>query len=281
VTLLTSTAVCDRVRPKVLWCHTPAMKMTRVNVEWVLAGLAVLFLAAYAWPILDPQLGQPSRTTCSVVIVAVWVAFGIDYLVRLALAQNRSRWFFHHLLDLIVLVVPIFRPLRLLRLITLVRVLNRSTASSFRGRVGMYVGSGSALLAVVAALAALDAERHSPDANISTFGDALWWACTTMTTVGYGDRYPVTGTGRVVGVGLMVAGIGLLGTVTATLAAWLVESVAAGTVDALEAIEDSAQDTGADLVAELERLRHEVSAVVAKLNAFEPPVESRAVSAED
>jgi voltage-gated potassium channel Kch len=59
------------------------------------------------------------------------------------------------------------------------------------------------------------------------FGDAIWWAVTTMTTVGYGDHYPVTAGGRLVAFGLMIGGIALLGTVTATLASWLVETVAA------------------------------------------------------
>jgi voltage-gated potassium channel len=99
------------------------------------------------------------------------------------------------------------------------------------GRVGIYVAGGASLLAFCAALAGLDAERSSPDANISDFGDAIWWAVTTMTTVGYGDHYPITSAGRLVGFGLMIGGIALLGTVTATvtatLASWLVETVAA------------------------------------------------------
>jgi voltage-gated potassium channel len=57
-----------------------------------------------------------------------------------------------------------------------------------------------------------------PDANITDFGDAIWWAVTTMTTVGYGDRYPVTSAGRMVAFALMIGGIALLGTATATLA---------------------------------------------------------------
>jgi Ion channel len=59
------------------------------------------------------------------------------------------------------------------------------------------------------------------------FGDAIWWAVTTMTTVGYGDHYPITAGGRLVAFGLMIGGIALLGTVTATLASWLIETVAA------------------------------------------------------
>ena len=126
-----------------------------------------------------------------------------------------------------MIVLPLLRPLRLLRLIPLLSVLNRRAQTGLRGRVAIYVAGGASLLAFVAAIAVLDVERSSPDANISDFGDAIWWAVTTMTTVGYGDHYPVTSIGRVVAFGLMLGGIALLGTVTATLASWLVETVAA------------------------------------------------------
>ncbi len=226
--------------------------------EWPLAGLAALFLAAYAWPILDPGLAETWQRLCSVTVGAVWAAFAVDYGVRLRLAEDRREWFRRHLIDLAVIALPLLRPLRLLRLVTLLRVVNRRATSSLRGRVGLYVGVGSALLAFVSALAVLDAERGKPGAGITTFGDALWWAATTMTTVGYGDLFPVTSTGRFVGVGLMVAGIGLLGTVTATLASWLVERVSAETASALEAA-DETQD--AEDAAEYLALQGEIRAL--------------------
>ena len=78
----------------------------------------------------------------------------------------------------------------------------------------------------VAALAVLEAERKNPRANLQCFGDVLWWHATTVTTVGYGDRFPTTAEGRFVGVGPVVAGIALVGVVTAALASWFVEKVA-------------------------------------------------------
>jgi voltage-gated potassium channel len=99
------------------------------------------------------------------------------------------------------------------------------------------------LIAFIAALAALEAERDADGALITSFGDAMWWACTTMTTVGYGDTYPVTTTGRFIGVGLMIGGIALLGTVTATFASWLVNAVR----DEQEATEDELDDVQAQL----------------------------------
>lgn len=92
-----------------------------------------------------------------------------------------------------------------------------------------YLPRAVALLVFVAALAILDAERGHPDANISTFSDAAWWAMTTITTVDYGDRFPVTGTGRLVAAAIMVAGIAVLGVVTASVAAWFVQRVTAVT----------------------------------------------------
>ena len=96
---------------------------------------------------------------------------------------------------------------------------------AFRGRVGVYVVSTTVLLVGIASLAVLDAEQNAPHSNIHNIGDALWWSLTTITTVGYGDYFPVTLAGRLVAVGLMASGVALLGTVTALLAQWFVEQV--------------------------------------------------------
>lgn len=73
-----------------------------------------------------------------------------------------------------------------------------------------YIAASATLVLTCASLAMLDAERHNPDANIRTFGDAVWWAASTMTTVGYGDRVPTTGEGRAIGFALMLADIARL-----------------------------------------------------------------------
>ena len=70
----------------------------------------------------------------------------------------------------------------------------------------------------ISGLAVTDAERGYPGANIEHVGDGWWWALTTMSTVGYGDQYPVSTSGRIVGVALMIMGVALLGTITAMLA---------------------------------------------------------------
>ena len=204
--------------------------MTRVErwerrSEVPLLLLAVAFLIAYAWPILDPRLDHDVATVLSVLSWTVWSAFTADLIVRLALADERGEYALRHWYDVALVLVPMLRPLRLLRLLALARILGRSAARNLIGRVTLYV-IGAAVAAVgLGALAILDAERGSPDANIKSFGDALWWATTTVTTVGYGDRYPVTTEGRFVAVALMLVGIAVVGSVTASVAAWLVGHV--------------------------------------------------------
>ena len=221
---------------------------------WILTAAAILFLAVYAWPILDPGLPSTVVRACSIANFAIWIAFGLDYLVRVTLAPSRRQFFRHHLLDLAVLVLPLLRPLRAVRVVTALARLNR-TSISVRGRTTAYVVGAVLLLGFVSALAVLDAERHSAHANITSFGDATWWAATTITTVGYGDQFPTTPEGRFVGVGLMIGGIALAGTITAALASWFVEQI-----NTAEQAETTTRDEQlALLVAEIQSLRVELT----------------------
>jgi voltage-gated potassium channel len=141
------------------------------------------------------------------------------------MSDDRRHYALSHWYDVALIVLPMLRPLRLLRLLAFARVLNRSAAGSLVGRVSAYV-AGTAIMALgLGALAVLDAEQDAPNANIATFGDALWWSATTVTTVGYGDHFPVTTTGRLVAVVLMLVGIACIGAITAGVAAWLVAQV--------------------------------------------------------
>ncbi len=197
--------------------------------ELPLTGAALGFLVAYAIPILRPGTPGP----WALIVTLTWVTFGIDYAARLGLSHDRWTFVRTHPLDLLVVALPLLRPLRLLRLITLLSVLNRyAGGGALRGRVVLYLVGSTVLLLIVAGLAVLDAERGAVGGNIETAGDAFWWAITTMTTVGYGDRFPVTGIGRLVGAGLMVAGIAVLGTVTATLASYIIDRVGEDDADA-------------------------------------------------
>ena len=224
-------------------------------VNWPLMVVAVLFLVAYAWPILDPALSPGLVRAAEVWMGISWAAFAIDFVVRLVLSRDRRRFVRHNVVDLLVVAVPLLRPLRLLQLVRVLEVLHRSAAASLRGRVAAYVLGGTALVMFVAALAVLDAERGGEGGNIDGFGDAVWWSFATITTVGYGDHYPVTEGGRFVAAGLMIAGIALLGVVTAWLASWLIDRVS----DLEEESQAATRRDVAALAAEVRALREELS----------------------
>lgn len=113
-----------------------------------------------------------------------------------------------------------------LRLLTLLSFTNRRARNALCRQVIAYVAGLTSLVLLLSSLAVLDAERGRDGATIDDFGDALWRSATTVTTVGYGDRFPVTGPGRILAVALMLAGIALLGVVTAAFASWLIDRVA-------------------------------------------------------
>jgi len=221
----------------------------------LLTLLAVVFLAVYAAPILSPDMSDPWRDICLVANVVIWVLFAGDFVVRLALAPNRRGFLRTHLFDLVVLVLPVLRPLRVLRLVTAVLVLTRRTEIWARGRLALYVGATTTLLVAVAGLAVLDAERTNPDANITSYPEALWWSVVTITTVGYGDHYPLSVTGKLVAVSLMIGGIGLIGFVTGSLASWIVERISA------DSAKDATKEDIRVVLSELAELRAEVAAL--------------------
>jgi voltage-gated potassium channel len=226
--------------------------------EWPLMGTALVFLAAYAWQVIGRVEGSGAEWL-EAVLWLTWGIFALDYAANLWLAKDRRHWFLWNLHELLVVALPFFRPLRLLRLVTLLSVLHRTVGETLRGRVVTYVAGAAALLVFVGALAVLDVEQSAPDAKILTFGDAAWWAITTITTVGYGDMYPVTAAGRLVAAALMMSGIAVLGVVTASIASWLVQRVEESTEAATEAAEQPVRAELGELVAEIAELRREIA----------------------
>jgi voltage-gated potassium channel len=128
-------------------------------------------------------------------------------------------------------VVNYFRAGRLLRLIRLLRIIRAFRSSKqllnhvFKNKAkGAFtsVSIFAILLIIFSAIAILQVE-NTKEGNIKSAEDAIWWAYVTITTVGYGDKYPVTTEGRLIAVILMTAGVGLFGTFTAYASSWFVE----------------------------------------------------------
>lgn len=218
--------------------------------ERPLTFAAVCFLAAYGVPIIWPGQSPAVIALCRAVIGLTWTLFVVDLMVRVVLAERPGRYVARHWLDVLIMVLPLLRSLRMLRLVVLLRVFNRQAAKRLRGHVAVHIGAGAALIAFCGALAVLDAERGHGQANITSFGDALWWAITTMSTVGYGDHYPTTGEGRLAAAALVIAGTSVLGVLTATAASWLVDHVAAAEARQTRGL----QREVADLHAKLDQL---------------------------
>jgi len=203
----------------------PRLQRWERRTELPLAAVAVTFLALFSVQVLANPQGR-ADSALETFLYATWGIFAIDYFARLSLATDRGRWFRRHLVDLAVVSLPFLRPLRLLRLLVLFGAVQKAVGDAIRGRVLIYAAFSAVLLIYVAALASLDEERGHPGSRINNFGDALWWAITTVTTVGYGDVSPVTTPGKVIAVFLMIGGISLVGLVTATLASWIIQQVA-------------------------------------------------------
>jgi len=193
--------------------------------------LAVLWLPVLIIPLVT-RLPAAAAATFDGIDSCVWAAFAMEYLVKLYLAPSRGHFVSHHLVDLAVVALPMLRPLRalrLLRILTLARAGAILANALHRARkLFTHRGLHYVLLSVTALVFACSAlvlwfERAARGANIHDYGQALWWAVVTATTVGYGDKYPVTPGGRGVAVFLMLVGIGLIGLLTATVASFFVE----------------------------------------------------------
>jgi len=237
--------------------------------EWPLVGLAVAFLVVLILPLAHP-LSPAARHGLDVANVTIWALFAGNYLILLYLALDRRRYVRTHVLDLLVVVLPFLRPFRLLRLFAIVSSTTRRAGGRLVQRVTVFGVLTAVLIVATSSVVVFSVEKSAPGGNIKTLGDSLWWAMTTVTTVGYGDRFPVTAEGRLIAAVLMITGIALLGVITAAVAAWFV-NVARGSATAAEvqaaANEINLTDQIGDLITKMDSMHAELSALRAQLQA--------------
>ncbi|MFC6354875.1 potassium channel family protein [Luethyella okanaganae] len=190
---------------------------------WPLLVMSLVFIASYSIIVLRPELPTAVLVALHLLNVVIWICFAVDYLTRLV--RSHRRWWFvrNNVPDLLSVIVPIFRPFRLLTYLHKVPFFRAASGAAVRIQLLIQALCFVVLFVYVIALAELQVERDADGATITTFGDAVWWACVTIATVGYGDMYPVTPPGRLLAVVLMIGGIAIVGTASATVISYLNE----------------------------------------------------------
>lgn len=166
----------------------------------------------------------------------ICLIFFIDFIIRFKRSENKLVFMKWGWIDLIASIPNIealragriLRVIRIFRLIRAYRSVRHIIENIFENKVRGALTSiaiFAALVLITSSVAILHFE-NVPESNIKTAEDAIWWAYVTITTVGYGDKYPVTGEGRMIAVILMTVGVGLFGTFTAYISSWFVKSSA-------------------------------------------------------
>jgi voltage-gated potassium channel len=210
---------------KLLNVHTPDTAQREALLHRIerLTELPLLILAFAMIPLLVGtllwELSPSEAATFMALDTFIWAVFAIDLGIKLVIAPHRLAYLRRHWLEVLVVVVPFFRPLRILRIF----IFGSRAWVGVRRLVNidflLIYGIG---LVIIAATIVASVEGGE-GAYIQSFPDALWWAVVTITTVGYGDMVPVSAAGRAVAFVLMLGGIAFFSGVTANLASYLVK----------------------------------------------------------
>ena len=226
--------------------------------ELPLMALALAIIPLLLAPLLVSVSGTLDATfmVLDFTIVAV---FAVDLCIRTYLSDRRLMYLVHHWYDVLLVAMPFARPLRVLRSARILRMLRLGPvlarvdvgARHLLRRRGLQYILVVGVVTVFASAGLVTVLEHGRHGTINNYGDALWWASTTVTTVAYGDTFPVTAEGRAVAVFLMLVGIAFFSWLTAHIAAFLVEFGG----------EHGRTVTMADLMDKLESLEREVQAL--------------------
>lgn len=222
---------------------SPRLATWRRRTDLPLLLIAIGSLPLLLLEVVDDRLSKADQNFLTAINVLVFIAFAIDYVVELAVTYNRATYARTQWASLVIVIsqllallpalgfLGILRGVRALRVVgALSRVIGIGAASKEQGRKyfkekAASVAFGmSAFTLVTSAVAFTIAEDVGDGRRINSFFDALWWSASTITTVGYGDIYPVTVTGKIIAVFTMVVGVSTLAVVTARIAQFLVSS---------------------------------------------------------
>ncbi len=210
--------------------------------------IPLIVLAVGSLPILllelvSNRLSNSDQQFIQIVNVVVFVAFFVDYLVELAIARQKSSYIRHEWTSLLVVVAQglaissslgLFGALRSLRALRLFVAIGRlvaigsaagkETRRIFARRAASLAIGVAGFTWITSAVGFTLAEDVGVNGRVKSFGDALWWSASTISTVGYGDIYPVSAAGRTLAVFTMMIGVSVFGVLTARIAQFLIQN---------------------------------------------------------
>lgn len=242
-----------------------------------------------------PGIDQDAINVVYLINIVLTLLFIYDFGLRLATAPSRSHYFFRDYgwADLLA-VIPALRIFRLFRIYKAYRIIHKyggryiaTYLSNNRAASALYILVLMVILIIeTGGFMVLQAERASLSANIVTAGDAIWWAYVTITTVGYGDRFPVTTTGRLVGILVMTTGVAVFATFAGLISSKLLAPPAKEeeTQEQVPVGEDPAARYRAELkqlISDREKLENEISIRLEKLEKLAEKGQYRAVEGNE
>lgn len=236
----------------------------RVERAFEMPMLVAALLVIPVMVVEQTDRGEEWRTLAGVVNWGIWIAFTVELVVMLVVVRDRWAWLRSHPLEVaIVVLTPPFLPasLQALRVFRLLRLLRLLRIAKLARRLFSLEGvRWAALLAALTALAGGAGYAATEDAA-STW-DGVWWAVATMTTVGYGDEFPVTPLGRILGMALMIVGIGFIAILTGAVA----ERFLAGRIEeSQEEVTAEVEEAEAGVIAELHEITQRLQALEQRL----------------
>jgi voltage-gated potassium channel len=185
--------------------------------------LALAFLVAFSIPAFLPDISSSTQAQIEIIQWVCWFAFALDLVAGVISADSKKQYLYRHPLEIASVFLPFLRPLRLMRVISFGSLAIQKIAIGRQLAITVKVAITAVFVAYISAVQITISERNIDGSNIKSFEDGLWWAVTTVTTVGYGDRFPTTTEGRLLAVLLMLVGISLVGVITASVASWFVK----------------------------------------------------------
>jgi voltage-gated potassium channel len=231
--------------------HVLRIPMVALGVAWAVIGIIVLTT--------DSKGLAPEALVTALFVI--WFLIVVECIFRYVFVPDRRQYFADRRIEPAMILVPAFQVWRLTgveRMTVLQREGAERVLAILRHRSLFRVLLAAFALLFLGAWLVMLFESHAPGSNIHGFKDALWWGVVTVTTVGYGDRFPVSDGGRFVAVVLMMVGIGLIGVLTATVASFFVQEHTDANKEQLQAAH---QDLGAQLTDISDRLTRLESAV--------------------